>query len=203
MTRETIGDGVDFREGHTVVLGGKGSGKSNYVQAKLREPRHRDNLLYDTVREHGDVDGINRYLPEYRRGDEATAELDGVVEKLVLDRSRDRRPAAFIIDEATRQLGGAVPPAVGEVMDLSRHYDVGITFVARRPARLNADVVELADRLVVFAVRGKNDKRRLDEEYEGLADAVVALDEYHYAVIDGRGLTTHKPVPEQDTTAEL
>lgn len=197
-----IDDGVDFREGHTVILGGKGSGKSNYVQQKLGEERHAGNLLYDTVREH-DVDGINRYIPSHRRGDEATVELDGVTEKLILERARERRPDVFVIDEATRQLGGSVPPAIGEVMDLSRHYGVGITFVARRPARLNADVVELADRLVVFAVRGKNDKRRLDEEYEGLADAVVGLDQYEYAVVDDRGLTTHEPVPEGDTTAEL
>jgi hypothetical protein len=197
-----IGDGVDLREGHTVILGGKGSGKSNYLQAKLAEDRHADNLVYDTVREH-ETERTNRYLPKHRRGDEAEAEFDEAVGRLVLDVERDRRPAVFAVDEATRYMGTRIPDAAGELIDLSRHYGVGITLLARRPARLHADAVELADRLVVFAVRGKNDKRRLDEEYEGLAEAVVGLGEYEYAVVDGRGLTTHDPVEEMDTTAEL
>lgn len=194
----------DPEESHIMVFGPKRSGKSNWLQYYLR---HLDDtsLLVDTVQEHGDTD-LDRYVPTHRRGDKAVAELDEALTRLVTEQDRDRRPDLVAVEEISRYAPsrGAMPEALDELVDLNRHYGVGVLGVGRRPARVNADLVELADELVLFRMRGKNDKRRLEAEAEGLGDAVEDLDEYEWLRVRGdRSWEVMPPVPEMDTTGEL
>lgn len=188
---------------HTMVLGLKGSGKSNWVQHALTQPRYSGHVMYDVCREH---DVLNQYLPEYRRGDRAISEFDEMVTKLIVDAPRSKRPDLLGIEEASRVAPnrGKQSEALLELIDLNRHYGVGIVAVARRPAQVHTDLIELADQLVVFRLTGTNDRRRLNREAEGLGDAAADLEDYHYILVDAdRSYSVHEPVDEMDTTGRL
>lgn len=192
----------DLKRRHTVVLGKKKEGKSNWVQYALTRPENSRHLVYDTVREH---QNLNRYIPTNRKGDKGKSEFNGVTERFITEQDRDRRPHIYAVEEASRVAPnrGSIPDAWMELVDLNRHYDVGLMAVARRPAQMDTDTVELADTLVVFYVDGKNDVRRLNEIKDGLGDRANDLDPYHYLTVQGRELEEHQPVPEMDTTGEL
>jgi len=189
---------------HTVVCGLKGAGKSNFLQWLLKEnDAYQNALVYDMCREHGD---LQRYIPENRNGEEARVEAGEVVQRFVTDNERGARPDLLVLEEATRYApnGGGAPDALMDLVDLARHYDVGILAVCRRPANLDTTLVELADNLLVFPVRGKNDKKRLNDEAPGAGDAAADLDPYHFLRIDGqRRYVEHAPVPEMDSTGKL
>ena len=200
-------ESVSFAGQQIVVMGHRGAGKSTWIQYVLNQtPGH---FIVDMNREH---EGYNRYLPEYRRGDEAKAEVDGVTSRIATDNDPARRPSMLVYEEANRYIPnrGSIPEAVGEVVDLGRHYetDVGdgiaVMYVTRRPSQLDTDVIELADYLVVYRVRGKNDKKRLNSEASGLGDKASQLGEYEYLLVrPDRSIVHMSPVPEGNTTGSL
>lgn len=191
-----------------VLIGPRSAGKSTLVQYILsRVPSH---FVYDITHEHG---RFNRYLPENRRGEEAIAELDGVLSSVVLDNDASRRPGLFVIEEANRVVPnrGAIPDAVGEMIDLGRHYErpggsgVGVLYVTRRPAQMETDAIELADYLMVLGARGKNDVKRLNRERAGLGDMARDMSGgYDWLLVTPDREVHHMmPVPEGDTTGTL
>jgi DNA helicase HerA-like ATPase len=189
---------------HTVICGLKGAGKSNFLQWLLKEhDAYQNSLVYDMCREH---DSLNRYLPEHRNGKEARAEAGEVVDRFVTGNDRGLRPDLLVLEEATRYApnGGGAPDQIMDLVDLARHYDTGILAVCRRLAKLDTTLVELADHIIVFALKGKNDKKRLNNEAPGAGDAAAELEPYEFLVIDGtRNFEKHSPVPEMDTTGRL
>lgn len=189
---------------HTMVFGLKGSGKSNFVQWVVdAHDAYRNHLVYDVCREH---DVLDRYVPDHRSGKEARAEFGGVLSRLVTDAPRELRPDLVVGEEVSRYApnSGGTPDELMDLIDLNRHYGVGFLGVARRPAQVDTTLVELADNLVVFAVRGKNDRRRLNEEAPGAGDAAADLDPYHYLQITAdRRWEEFGPVPEMETTGQL
>lgn len=190
---------------HTMIFGKKKEGKSNFLQYALSQEKHRNALLYDVCREHEAMpDGI-RYLPEYRNGEKARAELGGVIDRFVTGNDRERRPDLLVMEEVSRLApnGGGSPDELYDVVDLNRHYGMGVVGVARRPAQVETTLVELADHIVVFYVDGPNDIRKLNNLSDGLGDAANELDKYHYIVASGRDWQEYKPVREMDTTGEL
>lgn len=196
---------MDLRNDHTLVIGKKGMGKSNWLQYQL-DPVDRA-LTYDVCREH---DALTRYLPEYRSGDRGRAELGEVTRSLVIGPDAEARPEVFAVEELSRYCGPhrPAPEPIMDVVDLHRHYSTGETGlgfvgVTRRPSQVHTDVVELADRLVAFRLTGRSDKRRLDDVIDGLGEAVGDLGKYEYVVADVDGFEVHEPVPEMDTTGEL
>lgn len=189
---------------HTVVCGLKGTGKSNFLQYILTEHEaYRNALIYDVCREHGELPS---YEPKYRNGEKAKAESEEVVRRFIVENDRGVRPDLFVLEEATRvapNRGGA-GDALMDLVDLARHYATGIVAVCRRPAKLDTTLVEMADNIIVFSVRGPNDRKRLNNEAPGAGDAAASLDQYHYLRIHpDRSFTVHSPVPEMDTTGEL
>jgi len=188
---------------HTMVFGRKGTGKSNWVQWALDRDAYAAHLMYDVCAEH---DALNTYLPEYRRGDRAMSELDEVVESMVLQVPTERRPSILGIEEVSRFCGPHSPPpeSVYELVDMNRHYGVGLLGVARRPAQVHTDMVELADNVIIFRLTGAADKRRLRDIADGLDDAVASLDDYQYVQVKPDGeYAVRDPVPERDTTGSL
>lgn len=187
-----------------MVFGLKGAGKSNFVQwLVLNHDAYRNHLVYDVCREH---DVLDRYVPDNRSGKKARAEFGGVLERLVTDAPRELRPDLVVGEEVSRYApnSGGTPDQLMDLVDLNRHYGVGFLGVARRPAKVDTTLVELADHIVVFAVRGKNDRRRLNEEAPGAGDAAAEMDPYEYLVISGdRTWQQYGPVPEMDTTGEI
>ena len=196
---------VTLKQSHTMVFGLKSAGKSNFVQWLLQAhpEMYQAHLIYDVCREH---ESLNRYIPTHRRGDEAKEEMNQVLERMVLSMDRKRRPELVGIEEVSRFCGPRSPPpeALYDLIDLNRHYGVGLFGVARRPAQVHTDMVELAENLIIFQLTGKNDYRRLEEEVEGLGDAVRDLDPYEFVYVGpSREYWTCSPVPEMDTTGKL
>lgn len=196
---------ISIKNSHTMLFGLKGAGKSNWLQWLLSKRRYStSHVCFDVCREH---DSLNQYLPRHRRGKEGRQELEQVLTRLITDVERERRPEVVAIEEISRYApsNGATSEALMELCDLNRHYGVGLVGVARRPAQVESDLVELADQLVIFNLRGKNDIRRLNNERAGLGDMIVnEVGEYEYAVVDGqRNVSIHNPVAEMDTTGRL
>jgi hypothetical protein len=198
---------IEIQGQQVVVTGHRGAGKSTLVQMLLRQTGAH--FVYDYGMEH---DEYNRYLPEHRRGDELKAEVDGVIGKVVVDNTPSRRPAIVVLEEANRYVPnrGTIPESVAELVDMGRHYKTaasqGITviYTTRRPSQLDTDVMELADYLMVYRTRGRNDRERLNQEAAGLGDAAADLDDYHWLLVrPDRTYQTMKPVPPGDTTGEL
>lgn len=188
---------------HTMVFGLKGSGKSNWLQYVLHRPVYAAHLCFDVCQEH---DVLRQYLPTHRRGEAVIEEFDQVLQRMVLNADPEGRPEIIAGEEISRYApnNGAVSESLLELIDLNRHYGVGFIGVARRPAQVNTDLVELADNLVVFKLTGKNDYRRLEQEVEGLGDAVRDLGPYEWVHVDGsRNYRVMRPVPEMDTTGSL
>jgi DNA helicase HerA-like ATPase len=188
-----------------MIFGKKREGKSNFVQYLLSLREHRNALIYDICREHGNVDTGIRYKPEYRFGEEARSEAGGITEKFVTENDRDRRPDLVVYEELSRIApnGGGTDDAIMDLVDLARHYSVGIVGVARRPAQVETTITELADQIVVFYLDGDNDIKKLNSIKSGLGDRAEQLDKYHFLVNRGRDITEYGPVPEMDTTGKL
>lgn len=189
----------------TMVYGRKGTGKSNWTHHVLTQPQYASHVVYDLTREHGD-DDCNRVIPEHRKGEKAKEEFSGALKALVTENDRDMRPDLFVGEEISRYAPnqGKTPEALMDFIDLLRHYGTGFIGVARRPAKVEPDLTELADQLVIFRVTGKNDKRRLNNEAAGLGDAATDLGPYEYLVVDElRNWEVHEPVPEYNTTGKL
>jgi hypothetical protein len=189
----------------TMIFGKKKEGKSNLVQHLLMHRLHRNAFIYDVCREHDAVSTGLRYLPEHRFGEEARAEAGHVVEKFVTGNDRDRRPDLFVAEELSRLApnSGGTDDALIDFIDLLRHYQTGFLGVARRPAKVETTLTELADQVIVFYLDGPNDRRKLNEINDGLGDRAAQLDPYHFLVSTGREIEAYNPVPEMDTTGEL
>lgn len=187
---------------HTVILGKRGEGKSNLVQYLLSQVPN--NLVIDVCREHN-ADFVNRYIPDYRNGEEARTEAGEVVKRTVTDQSRGRRPDLVVFEEASRYCPnkGGTHDAIMEVIDLGRHLDTGTVAVARRPAKIDTSIMELADNVISFYIDGKNDVRALNAFSDGLGDMAKELDPYQFLRAEGRQVTLHEPVEEMDTTGKL
>jgi len=194
---------MNLKRNATAIFGLKGTGKSNIVQYLLSRERYRAHLIHDLCREH---DTLKRYVPQYRRGDEANEELDQAIERMVVGQKRNMRPEIVAIEEISRFCSPqkAPPNAVYELIDQLRHYDVGLITIARRPAQVHSDVYELADNIIFFRLTGKNDYRTLNKIVDGLGDVVRNLPDYHFVRVTGdRRVFVHSPVPEMDTTGRL
>jgi hypothetical protein len=168
------------------VLGKKGMGKSHYVRHILAPIPH---FIYDPMGEHK---GLFRYVPRDRASIE---EFNSWCHLVWMDRRYWNR--AIAIDEANRYLKEhrAIPKWAGEILDLGRHHNQPLVTIARRPAQINKDALELADEVVCFKLNGKNDVRALNDECEGMGDAVKALEKRYYVVYDGNGFIVCPPVP--------
>lgn len=197
---------IELFGSQTMIFGKKGTGKSNFVQNLVSDERYRNTVIFDTNREHANT-GLPRYEPTHRRGDKARVELGKFLSAYVVNEKQYRpiRPDLVVLEELSRYAPsqGAMADELGEFIDLARHYDVGLAGIARRPAQVDTDTVELADNTVIFRVDGDNDIRKLNRISSGLGEAAAALPDYHFIVYDGGSYAVHEPVPEHDTTGAL
>jgi hypothetical protein len=196
---------IELIGNHTMILGPKGIGKSNLLAHIREQPEYRNMLIWDPCKEHGSSTA-KRVVPDHRGGDAAKKEFETGIQSLITQNDRERRPDLFAVEEISRYApnSGSVPDSWLELVDLNRHYGIGIIGIARRAAQIDTTTVELADNLIVFNCRGKNDVSRLNSEAEGLGDAAANLQKYEFIVADKtRRWQRHKPVPEYDTTGKL
>jgi hypothetical protein len=176
-------------------VGLRGTGKSVLVKRVLRG--FASHLVYDPLKEHGGE--FNVYNPRHvAESPAAKAELDAVIRKWVMPKPDVRKVDLFAIDEANRYAPprSRLGPALQNVNDFQRHAGLGVMYVARRPVTLNTDLMELADYLMVFRLRGKNDLDYLETISMGLKDAVLSLPLYSFVLVGpDRSFTLCNPVP--------
>lgn len=194
---------IQIKNRQTAVFGMKREGKSNFVQWLLGEhPALSAHLMYDQTREH---DALTRYVPAHKRGEEAFEELSEVTRRMVVENDPEKRPEVYAIEELSRFCSPNSPPPepVYDIIDQAAHYGVGLITVARRPAQVHTDVLELATNIIIFYLGGQNDHKKLNGHLDGLGDAVRDLEPYQFVVVKGREYEVHSPVPEMDTTGDL
>jgi hypothetical protein len=182
---------VDLKDKRFVILGLQGSGKT--VLARDILSQHSNTFVYDTLDEYQD---FNRYVPKHRSyTPEALREMDRAIQKYVV--SRRDKVSLFIIDEANRYCPNRrlLPNIIGYLNDFNRHLHLSFGVIARRPAQLNTDLMELAHYLFIFRLVGRNDLDYLSGIVEGLDDAVRNLKPFYYVIVDqNRDFTIAKPV---------
>ena len=159
-------------------MGLKGSGKTYLAKWILKHfPRH---LVYDVMKEY---DGFTRYVPKFRQYSlQSLEELNLAIRKLVFE----KKPPCFILDEANRYCPNKrpLPDAVLQLNDWSRHMGISFGVIARRPAQLNTDLIELANYVFIFNLKGKNDVQYFNSFVNGLGDQLPDLPAYHFAFVD-------------------
>lgn len=178
-----------------VIFGLQGSGKT--VLARILLKTVKDSLVYDV---HHEYPGFTRYLVQYKQvqthkpDDPAIWELNNLVNRIVIGSGKIR---LFVMDEANRYCPNhyPLPSSILQLNDDQRHDRIGFGSIARRPAQLNTDLVELAHYLFIFRLTGRNDYKFLEDIAVGLGDGVKALEDHHFMIVDpGRRFTEHPPV---------
>ena len=180
-----------------VIAGRQGSGKTQLARhlAGLFDPARL--TVYDPMRQFlgKPFEGAGVYHPKDTR---SRTEFDAWLRHTLPPKGRrSSKYDCVIVDESNifMPMGRRLTPAMDSHVSLGRHFGTTLICVTRRLQQLHTDVVELADYLVTFRLRGANASRRLNEESPGLGIEARGLPPYHYAVSDGDGYTVHSPVP--------
>ena len=175
---------LDLRERRLCIFGLQGSGKTEFGRWITRQAVRP--FIVDPMDQYGDIPHAVTYVPENKvYGDAAVAEINQVVEYML---TLDPRPTLFLIDEANRFCPNKkpLPVQIARLNDESRHMELALCFIARRPVQLNTDLAELAHYLVVFSLAGKNDRQYLNDIADGFGDKVTALPWHDFVIADSQ-----------------
>ena len=191
------GSKVSLRGKQFLTLGSKGSGKS-YLNSRFAERATGKVAIFDPMDEYPDGEEIIKVIPENRRGEGAIQELRDVIDFVQYNSNEINY---FIVDEISRyhSKGGILDDALGELIDLNRHMDMGIGFIARRPTQVHTDVREMSDYMFLFKLPGVNDRKMLDNISAGLEQEMNELIEHReehsfITVYPDRGYETVDPI---------
>ncbi len=170
---------VDLQGKGFAILGLRGTGKTYLAKYLLKQnPR---SIVYDVLHEY---QGLNRYIVEYRQaGKMALQELNLFIGKVVINSGKIK---LFVLEEANRYCPpkpSPLPLEILELNDFGRHFGVSFGVIARRPTQLHSDLIELADYLFIFQLKGKNDILYLNSLAQGLGDAVLSLPQYQFVIV--------------------
>lgn len=170
----------DFNNKLITIIGLHETGKSHFAK---RLSRKYDNVVFDILGEY-DTKKNDVWLPENDQFPEVQKEFDTF---LKYTREQKQKGNAdwdmMILDEASTVLPNkkSLDTHINNFLNYYRHtveekgWDMGGVFIARRPARLNTNVVELSRYIVVFRVTGKNDVKYLNGISSGLGDEASKL----------------------------
>lgn len=170
---------IDLKGQQWLTLGVKGAGKSYFTDSLMQRASGKV-VIFDPMDEYSDKRGIYRIVPSEKRGEEAIEQLRETIE--FIETNQDEI-SYFVVDEISRfhQKGGILDDALGQLLDLNRHMDIGIGFIARRPTQVHTDIREMADYLFLFGLRGANDQKMLNEISSGLESSMTEMIEEYPA----------------------
>lgn len=183
-----------------VIVGLQGSGKT--IQAKhilSKFPRH---IVVDFLKEYSTND-YKRYVPTVRERGDALKEEMNTFFRFVANKKSNFDMC--LVDEGNRIAPnkGDMPPALWDLNDFNRHWDISLGFIARRPVQLNTDLVELAHYIFIYKLTGKNDKQYLNYLHEGLGDSVEQIQGHQFIFYEaGKGYQLCSPVPMLSPSVE-
>mgnify|MGYP000479409223 CR=1 FL=1 len=179
-----------------VIMGGNLSGKTHLSKYILKIWGNKG-IAIDVVNQYK---GINRYTMNIKNGSpEGRKEVDIAIGRLAISQKweNNHKFKALLIDEANKYFPTNIPLLnnASALNNEYRHYIDTFGLITRRPARLFNDFVDLADVLFIFILEGKNDKKYLNDVYDGLGDMVAGLQEYHFVVkVRGQAPFIHEPI---------
>jgi len=169
-----------------VVCGKRGSGKSVFVRYLAKHLKRR--IIWDINFEHTNLGYVLHYphqiKGEFKRG----------ITRIVFQ-PYDKTEEAFdnfcktcfglihytlIIEEVERYATSyKIPGALKKIIDVGRHYGIGLIVTCRRVARLNPDVPFNANHIIIFHLHRPQDAQYLAE---WVGDIVLSADlsDYKY-----------------------
>lgn len=177
---------VSFKRKMVCVFAGHECGKTEWVKRCIE---NYDPVVYDVLGEY-DSQKFDTYTPKSDSypalGDEFDDFLGDIreVKKSDEDAHEDQNWDMLVCDEASsvvpqKGYGGNV----NNFLNYYRHsleekgWDMGAIFMARRPAKVHTDVVEVSKYMVLLGgIKGHNDIKKLNEISTGLGDAAQDLD---------------------------
>ena len=144
-------------------------------------------------------------MPRSAVGDEGRARkwIERVARKATINPER-AAVDLWVIDEASQFLPSRkpMPEVVSWINNTARHMRLpsgrkGLAWlvIARRPAQVHTDLLELAHEAIFFRLTGRNDLRLVEEMQEGLSDVVRGLPPFHFIRRSASGdVSIHSPV---------
>lgn len=187
----------------TVILGLRGTGKSNAARAIVsQDPDHA--LVYDPQGEFNDLCDVLQ--PKAFDYPEAADEFARLLNRADLWHGGPQGGyRLLIVDEAQRIAPGggrALHPRIARFNAEHRHIPMGVLWIARRPAELHPEIINLADHLVIFKLPGTTDERFLEGTSKGLGKAIRELEDFECMYVDqGRHFTRCAPFPNMPGAA--
>jgi hypothetical protein len=169
-------------------LGIQGSGKTFLVKEKIIPMFSPFYLVIDP---NGEYEGFNRYIPKYGDNPELyKQEIELLIRKVIIpscdtledQKARGKRKVRalrlLVIEEADLLAPSQklINPMVRRLVVVSRHLDLCIAFIARRPTDLNAYIMDTSDFLITFKQTGANAKKILRNICEGADTAIGEID---------------------------
>lgn len=124
---------------------------------------------------------------------EVQQEFDSFLEFLRNQKAQDNGDWDMLIcDEASTVHPNkkSMPSTMNNFLNYYRHpveekgWDMGGIFLARRPARVNTNIVELSRYLFIFRVTGKNDVKYLNSISSGLGDMAKDLEGHEFILVN-------------------
>lgn len=195
-----------LRDSIITVFGPPGSGKTNFMKWLLRQPQYRRHIVFDPMKEY-DSGEYNVYRPSGRRYDDGgNAELNDLIDDMVISAEEAVRPRFVVVDEANRTIPNRKDPgpAVADLIDFNRHFATSLVAVARRPSQLNTDLENLSNHIFVFGGRGKNDYRSYSDTHRDLPQALEEKEQYQPVYVSSEGdLRIFDSVPNLGETPTL
>jgi hypothetical protein len=184
---------IDLSSKSIMIFGLKGSGKT--VLTNFLADNNQPSLIVDTTKHDYPKTKGDRYLPTHTQySDEAISEMNTLINKKVLT----KKYSFFAIDELNNFAPSMrlMPSAMVKLNEETRHIPITFCGIARRPASINNNLVEVADYLVFFRLVGKNDIIYLDSIKEGLGDTVKKLKDFCFVLLNPRReVEIFKPIP--------
>lgn len=171
---------IELQRKTATVFGLREVGKTTLVNQVARQFGSRV-LVYDTLGEVPESANYYSYKPKDRN---SPAELESVIIRI----KDSGRFDLFVIDECNRfapPKPSPLPIQLADLNDQCRHYGLSVIYIARRPVQLNQDLTELSDYIFLFALKGTNDIRYLNDLSGGLGDTVLKLSKHQFVVVKG------------------
>ncbi len=173
---------ADLTAKGTVVAGLRGSGKTNF--ARLIANVDQDAVLvYDPLGQYPEFDRIE---PKQRSFPQAAEEFARIIKKYQLRDASKHNYRLLIIDEAQRlaPVAKALNRDIALLNSEHRHIPLGIVWIARRPRELHAEIINLADHMMIFRLPGATDFKFLEDTAKGLGEKVRNLTQYQFTYVD-------------------
>lgn len=169
---------IDLANKQFVVVGLRGHGKTVFAKSVL-ESVPESHIVYDPNDEYH---GYRSYVPDDPNSPD---EMDAFIR----DFGARYKPDLLLFDEINtyvRKNPTPLPTWLRQLVNNGRHWGVSAGYIARRPASIHTDIIEIADWLFIFNLAGKNDFQHLETLSKGLGEAAKELDDYAFLVVDAR-----------------